>query len=246
MPEFHNGDREGMVKALSVLLFLTVLAHADEGAFAAKATEVWDNYSKPITVPAPDGKNAVTAEYVPSGENKHLILRFKDAGEGTSLDIGWGIGAELLWSPDSKALAVTTSNGGRNGIFDTYVILLDQGHVKKSNLTPLIRKTFGHPVACAYPEPPNVAAVSWPSNGNLLVAAQIVNHSICDSFGTFVLYEVDVAKGAIVKEYDQLQAKQLFSPSLGNFLLHARDICISDPKKCEVPANHTSSNAMHK
>jgi hypothetical protein len=246
VPKFHDGDREGMVKTLSAILLLTVLAHANEGAFAARATDVWDHYSKPITVPAPDGKNAVTAEYVPSGENKHLILTFKGAGEGTSLDIGRGIGAELLWSPDSRALAVTTSNGGRNGIFDTYVILLDQGHLKKSNLTPLIRKTFGHHVACAYPEPPNVAAVSWPTNGTLLVAAQIVNHSICDSFGTFVLYEVDIAKGTTVKQYDQLQAKQLFSSSLGTFLLSARDICISDAKKCEVPANHTSANAGHK
>lgn len=234
------------MKTLSAILLLALVARAEEGVFAAKATDVWDNYSKPITLVAPDGKNAVIAEYVRSGENKHLFLRFKATDGKTSVDVGRGVGAELLWSPDSKAVSVTTSNGGRNGIFDTYVISLDQGEIKKSNLSPLIRKAFGHPVACAYPEPPNVAAVNWASGGNLLVAAQIVNHSICDSFGTFVLYEVDVAKGTIVRQYDQLQAKELFSSTLGIFLQHARDICISDPKKCEVPANHTSAKAAPK
>jgi hypothetical protein len=239
--ELHDGNGEGVVKVLAAILLLGLAAAADEGAFSAKAVDVWDHYSKPVTVLAPDGSTAVTAEYVLGPRDKHLFLRFRGEGERTSFDLGRGIGAELLWSPDSKALAVTTSDVSRNGVFNTYVLLLDHGSIQKIDLSPLVRKEFDHPVACAYPEPPNVAAVNWSLPNHLLVAAQILDHSICDSFGIFVLYEIDVSQKTVVKRYDQIEAKRLFLSSLGDFLQHSRDVCITNPKKCEVPSNHTTA-----
>ena len=242
MSELYDGDGEGVVKVLAAILLLGLAAAADEGVFSAKAVDVWDHYSKPVTVRAPDGSTAVTAEYVLGSKDKHLFLRFRGEGGKTSFDLGRGIGAELLWSPDSKALAVTTSDVSRNGVFNTYVLSLDHGSIQKIDLSPLVRKEFDHPVACAYPEPPNVAAVNWSSPNHLLVAAQILDHSICDSFGTFVLYEVDVPQRAILRQYSQIEAKRVYSSSLGTFLQHARDGCVTSPKKCEVPSNHTTAH----
>ena len=242
MSELYDGDGEGVVKVLAAILLLGLAAAADEGVFAAKAVDVWDHYSKPVTVLAPDGTTAVIAEYVLGPKDKYLVLRFKGEGEKASFDLGRGIGAELLWSPDSKALAITTSDVGRNGVFNTYVLRLDHGSIQKIDLSPLVRKEFDHPVACAYPEPPNVAGVSWSSPDHLLIAAQILDHSICDSFGTFVLYEVDVPQKAILRRYNQIEAKRVYSTSLGTFLQHARDVCVMSPKKCEVPSNHTTAH----
>lgn len=242
MSELYDRNREGVVKVLAAILLLALAAAADEGVFAAKAVDVWDHYSKPVTVLAPDGSTAAIADYVLGPKDKRLVLRFRGAGEKASFDLGRGIGAELLWSPDSKTLAVTTSDVGRNGVFNTYLFRLDHGSIQKIDVSPLVRKEFDHPVACAYPEPPNVAAVSWSSSDHLLIAAQILDHSICDSFGTFVLYEIDIPQKAIVRRYNQIEAKRLYSSSLGVFLQHSRDDCVTNPKKCEVPSNHTTAH----
>jgi hypothetical protein len=230
-----------MVKSLiSCLLVLAATAQAQENAFSKKAVRTWENHvGKQPKVTAPDGKGDVVLGSVTKHGKPHLLLTFNHSGKATHFDIGRGIGAELLWSPDSKALAVTTSNGSSNGVYNLIIFQIEAAAVKKIDATPVIRKVFGHPVVCAYPEPPNVAAVAWvESSARLLVAAQILNHSICDSFGTFKLYELDLSSLEVIKAYDQLEAKRLFGSELGVFLQHARDICITDPRACEVPSNH--------
>jgi hypothetical protein len=70
------------------------------------------------------------------------------------------------------------------------------------------------------------------------VAAEIMHHSNCDSFGTFKAYVVDLSGPRIVSTYDQLETKRLYRRDLGEELLQAKDNCIRDPKSCWVGANH--------
>jgi len=227
----------------AILLVITsvVVAQAYENAFSRAAVRP-DNVGSEGNLTAPNGKVSVHLGSIIKQGELHLFLNFHLGGREWGFDVGRAISAELLWSPDSKALAATISDTSPNGIYHLLIFQVGPRTVRKLDATRPVREAFGHPVVCAYPEPPNVAAVSW-LNGSrrLLVAAQIVDHSVCDSFGTFKLYELDVPGLAVGKTYDQLQAKRLFGAQLGSFLQHARDVCVTDPKECQVPANHKPS-----
>jgi len=109
----------------------------------------------------------------------------------------------------------------------------------KLELTGVIERAFGQPVQCTWPEPPNVAALKWivPSK-RLLLAAEIVYHTNCDSYGTFKAYVVDLDGPRVVKVLNQLEVKRRYQADLGPFLLDSRDECIRNPKSCRVAAAH--------
>jgi hypothetical protein len=153
--------------------------------------------------------------------------------------IQFGLDAEVLWSPDSNSFAVTGSLQSANGPFQTDVFAIHGDQLERVSISRLITLTFGHPVKCGWPESPNVGAIRWvvPSQ-QILVAAEIVHHSNCDSFGTFKAYTVELAGPRILKTYNQLQTKRLFASDLGEELIQANDKCIRDPRSCYVPANH--------
>jgi hypothetical protein len=152
------------------------------------------------------------------------------------------LNAEVLWSPDSKAFAVSGSGEGANGLYWVDVFVLKPDRLAVVPLTRVIQRAFGHPVKCGWPEDPNVVAVTWiEPSVKILVAAEIIHHSNCDSFGTFKAYEVDVTTGTITRTLNQLEAKRLYGKDLGEELSSAPDNCIRDPKSCYVGANHPAS-----
>jgi hypothetical protein len=153
-----------------------------------------------------------------------------------------GVGIEAAWAPDSTAFFVTTSDGGRNGFYELAVYFVNQHAAKELELTPAIRKAFGHPVKCQSEEPPNVAGLKWvPGSRELIAVAEIVVHSNCDSEGTFRAYRIALPEGRIVGSYDQIEAKRLFRSDLGWEIREAPDRCIAWPEYCWQPFNHDSS-----
>jgi hypothetical protein len=150
----------------------------------------------------------------------------------------FGLNAQVLWAPDAARLAITGSESGANGQFRTAVVTLSDDTIGWLDLTPSIERTFGHPVKCGHDETPNVVAVTWRSNRRLVVAAEIINHSNCDSFGTFSAFDVDVVTGHVEHAYDQLEAKRRWHAALGPELLAAPDQCIRTPPACFVATNH--------
>lgn len=187
---------------------------------------------------SPDGRAKVRIKR--DADDVYAAEVVAEGQQGTSIvKIGFGLDTEVLWSPDSRAFTVTGSEEGANGLYVTSVFYLLHGRLKQVELTPLITQAFGHPVKCGWLEPPNVAAVRWivPSK-KLLVAAEIIHHSNCDSFGTFMAYAIDLSGPRIVKAYGQLEAKRLFGSDLGPELLQADDNCIRNPPACFVPFNH--------
>jgi hypothetical protein len=153
--------------------------------------------------------------------------------------VSFTLNAEILWSPDSAALAISGSQDGANGQYLSDVIVLRQSGFERLALSTLIQQTFGHPVVCNHPSPPNVAAVKWltPSE-QLLVVAEVYPNSNCDSLGTFRAYVLDIRTMSILKTLDQLQTKAEFGSALGPELRNANDDCIRDPRACFVPFNH--------
>ena len=187
---------------------------------------------------SPDGTKSVRVVQL-NDENLTSTATVSFADRELHKQVLYGLNVQVLWSPDSKAFALTGSDTGANGEYRTDVFALDGTQLNQISLTKLVQREFGHPVVCEVPELPNVVAIKWlqPSI-RLLVAAQIVPHTVCDSGGTFKAYDVDVQNRRIVRVFGQLETKKLFGPSLGEWLLAARDECVTNPKSCEVPFHH--------
>jgi hypothetical protein len=222
------------------------------GPYAAGAVDLWEEMwtgvkdgadpsgsGHAIEVTSPDGKKSITASY--ADKQEAVLLKIRVPSFDTTVNIGPGVQSAVEWSPDSKAFFVTTSDDGANGWYHTLVFLVGGKSVTEIDPTPVVLTSFGQPVKCEVPEAPNVGAITWISGSKrILIAAEIIHHSNCDSFGTFKAYEVSLPELKIVRTYDQLEAKKLFHYSLGWEIKDAPDSCIRDPKSCWLPGNHES------
>ena len=222
------------------------------GPYAAGAIDLWEKMwagvknapnvlssARLVEVTSPDGKKTVTATY--AERQDAVLLEIRVPTFEATVNIGPGVQSAVEWSPDSKAFFVTTSDGGANGWYHTLVFFVGSNSLTEIDPTPVVLTSFGQPVKCDVPEDPNVGAITWlHDSGDILIAAEIVNHSNCDSFGTFKAYEVSLPDLRIVKTYDQIEAKKLFRNSLGWEIRDAPDNCIRDPKSCWVTGNHGS------
>jgi len=235
-----------MKNVVWTVYFLLVLARfALCGNFAAQGVALWDQLgtkkspSSPLT--SPNGEVSVRVALQGDSEHRRLALTICRLNHCSGVAVPNGVGAELLWSPDSSRFALTWSDGGRLGGYSTTIFSVEGNGVTELPITPIVRQAFGHPVKCEIPEAPNVVPITWISADRILIAAQIVPHTICDSAGTFKAYEVDIKREKILNSFDQLEAKRLYGPRLGPALLSARDVCITHPADCELPQNHKKS-----
>jgi hypothetical protein len=203
--------------------------------FSRSAVPVWDLLwgnpgERNVRIPSPDKRSMLVAQAIAAhdGGGVQLSLR-RGASTIWKEKFTPGVGIEAAWSPDSQSFYVTTSEAGRNGTYLTDVYLIDGKNLTKVEITPVIVVAFGHPNNCHWEEDPNVAGVKWlvPSK-RLLVAAEIINHSNCDHYGTFHAYEVLVPNVSIVRRYGQIKAKRLFGSDLGWELKDAPDRCIRE------------------
>ncbi len=173
--------------------------------YSRDAVQVWDRIAASrasVTIHSPDARSRLDARLIlaeSEGEEQAVAIRLSGALGQHSLRLAPGVGTEVLWSPRSDALAISTSGGGLNGLYRVIVLRHLGGRVQERDVSALVAAKFGRPVRCAWPEPPNVAAITWLPDGNLVAAAEIVNHSVCDSYGTFKAYEIDLAAMRIVR-----------------------------------------------
>jgi hypothetical protein len=225
------------------LSFYGLAQETQKGYYSRAASPIWERLAGsavPLSVSSPNQRSRVTAHYIesPNGD-EHVLLDVSGAVGKMQLDIGPGIDSELLWAPDSRAFFVTTSDEGANGSYHLLVVDVFDGKLQSKEIAALIYREFGQPFRCVTPELPNVAGIGWVENSHhVWVAADVVNHSNCDSSGTFKAYEVDPAKMAVEQTLDQLSAKHQLSSMLGKELRDAPDRCIRNPKSCYVSTNH--------
>jgi len=147
---------------------------------------------------------------------------------------GGQVNAEILWSPDSTAFSLTYSDDGAVG---QYHVLIYKFEVKGLRSFEPVRdsgkffRTF-----CDPHQEPNVSAIRWANDSkSIFVALQVPPHSSCASMGTFRVVEVTVPDGKALLMYDQLEAKRLFTESLGIELKNADDECVQLIKACIPP-----------
>jgi hypothetical protein len=212
-------------------------AHAYD-SYARGAQQIWNcvaGKADKVRFASPGGRSELVAWFVEGhreGVDEPLFLDLSGQVGFRRLRFAPVGGAEAGWRDDGRAVFLNISSGGANGTYDAFVVLPVKGRLEQRDLSPEVRKRFGDPMRCG--EPPNVAVAGWLGNGNVLVAAEIVHHSFCDSYGTFHAYEVDPVAMRIVREYGQIEAKKQFRSILGSELMQAPDRCVRQPGKCTI------------
>ena len=198
-------------------------------------------YKKRIV--APDGESFVSAELVDDPEEGDIQRIRVTAGGRSSTLRTKGRGAEILWSPDSRYLAVTYTYccSGFSPYLHVYEVSGSSG-VRDLKVEGALKDGFGSGIRCdkgtSAQQWALTAAVKWLDSAHLLAAVQVPNVSVCDSMGVFELREMSLPSLSIVNTYGQLEAKRLFGNDLGGNLRDANDACVCDPKSCWVAAQH--------
>jgi len=244
-------NRGTLITALALLLPLPTFAQSSKtpiqkrGKFSRDAISIWGQLGRQgiLEIRSRNQEKIIVVKY---GEEKEPILKYFAkvyvvvGGKQFVTDIGDLVGCEVAWAPDSKAFFVTYSDGGAVGTYHTEVYYVEETGLRIEEPTGQVQKDFhSKPPVCFEPEDPNIAAITWVgSSRRLLVAAEILPHSICEGMGTFKAYEISLPEGKILRKYGQLKAKRLFWTHLGPELRNASDECILNPKSCEIPALH--------
>jgi hypothetical protein len=236
----------------SALLLFPVVAASSQKKVSAATDPLYSSvysvvipehelYTKKVV--APDGQKFVTAERVDDPEEGDIQRIKVTVGRRTFTLKTKGRGAEILWSPDSRWLAVTYTYCCSG--FSPYLRLYEvsESGVKDLHVEHVLTNGFGKGIRCEKGTPASqwalTAAVKWVDSSHLLAAAQVPNVSVCDSMGVFELREVSVPDQSIIRTYGQLEAKRLFGNDLGGNFRKANDACVRDPKSCWVASHHS-------
>lgn len=191
-----------------------------------------ENDGKPVTVLSPDKKKYVTAAVVDDPNPDGLAVQYHVHVGNKQFDArlhGWG--AELSWSPDSSAFAITQTEGGGGIGYRIYVFYVAADGIQKVDVSQVVERATGFSSNCEIKVLPNTALVRWLGTQRLLIAAETIPVSICDCAGTFTLFEVHLPDLKIEHQYSQKEAKSLFWSSLGCELRDAKD-------RCTAPSEH--------
>jgi hypothetical protein len=198
-----------------------------------------ENDGKPVKVLSPDHRKFVTAAVVDDPNPDGLAVRYQvHVGEKQFEARLHGWGAELSWSPDSSAFAVTQTEGGGGLGYRVYVFYVASDGIQKVDVSQVVESATGFSSDCEIKVFPNTALVRWLGSQSLLIAAETVPVSICNCAGMFTLFEVRLPDLKIEHQYSQKQAKIAFLDSLGCELRSADDHCASPSKPTEGDRSH--------
>lgn len=190
-----------------------------------------------VRIVSPDGRKTLVTKTVPTPEDPDefeidYTVTFAEKTFTARLP---GFNGEVAWSPDSKAFAVTQTEGGGGLGSRVYVFYVDYDQMTELDVSLPIEKDFGTPVKCDIPISPNTGFISWKTDSSvLLVAAEVVPVSVCECSGTYRVYEMDLPTLKIAKKYSQTEAKSQFWDLLGCELRDADESCVKDLERKET------------
>ena len=199
-------------------------------------------YTKRIV--APDGRKFVTAKLVDDPEDGNIQQILVTVSGHTFPLRTKGRGAEILWSPNSRWLAVTYTYccSGFSPYLSVYEV--SESGVRDLHVKHALTNGFQTEIRCDGGTRASkwalTAAVKWLDSAHLLAAVQVPNVSVCDSMGVFELREIAVPDLSILRTYGQLEAKRLFRDDMGGNLWDANDACVRDPESCWVSSHHSN------
>ncbi len=197
--------------------------------YSDKATGLDIASQRPVIVVAPDGQKSLSIRLDGNArdpEERYLNIAVGIGKKTFKIKLA-GFNGEVAWSPDSKAFAVTLTEGGGGIGSNIYAFYVDKAGVAKVDVAASVLKDFGSPVQCDVPLAPNTAFVRWGADSSsIFVAAEVVPARFCNCMGTYRLYEVGLPDLKILQTYSQTDAKKKFPSDLGCQLRDADDKCV--------------------
>ncbi len=183
----------------------------------------------PVLVTSPDGSKTLVVKAVSDKQDPdgvHINYSVLNGHKTLTANLH-GFNGEVAWAPDSKAFAVTQTEGGGGLGSRVYVFYVGEGGLRKIDVSRPIEEHFGSPVKCDIKILPNTGFISWRAGSStLLVAAEVVPVSICSCSGTYRVYEMNLPSATIARTYSQTEAKKQFWNLLGCELRDADDSCV--------------------
>lgn len=180
----------------------------ETGRWSAAAKRVDTPPAGNLVVAAPDGSKRAVAE------GADLWIEIEDR---RILRAPLATPAELLWSPDSSALAVTASDGGEEGTWLASVFRVTSASAEVADPTRAAVEDFLPRFKCADPEIPHVGAAAWiGGSSRLLLVARAPDRRGCSDRGLVVGYEVEFPSGRILQVLDAAQLLARHRARLGS------------------------------
>ncbi len=223
-----------MLRLAGMILLLATLAAAPvrAGLFSKQATSVAEVHgtARPMSVASPDDGLRAVARYM----NGKLTVFAGIHG----FDFAGGADAELLWAPDSNALAVTSNSEEGDGHFlATVLVRKTPRKWQRIDLTRRIARLLPAPRGCADPAKPDVAAIGWTSERRLIVAATRPPAK-CDRHPGFTAFIVDVPSGDVLMSIDQRDARRRYRRMFGKALSGEAWRCDGEHRGCSLPRSN--------
>jgi hypothetical protein len=204
-----------MLRRSVLLPFIFVMAFSasvqakmkrDVGYWAANAQPVEQGY-----VWSPDHR--IAAHWTENG----IELRGKST---TPLQGGLAIPPllEVLWSPDSRAIAVTGSDGGEVGDWHAYLYILDdQDGAQRRDIDGLLAPLIHDFPKCDEDDNyANLGAVAWAKGGKeLLVLAQVPSHGTCHNMGARKGFRISIPDWTVIQVLSEAEVLQKWKHMLG-------------------------------
>jgi hypothetical protein len=190
-----------------------------------RADGIWSNEGRVPSVAsgalaAPDATRSIVA----TGEG----LRLADSAGGTSyllpvlaLPPLW----EVLWTPNSRYVAINWSDGGAVGTWDSTIFRIARsGKAEPLAVSAIIRRASASLANCYAQEAANVGVVGWEHNGAIaLVAAEVPPHSSCKNMGRSRGFRIALASQKIVETLSESALRKRWSTKLGPRLARQSD-----------------------
>jgi hypothetical protein len=161
-----------------------------------------------MQIPSPDRNKVLVVT-----ETDVLVKRLTGESIGRKIEINTL--AEIEWAPDSRAFAVTQSDGGAVGTWYVEVYRILSGSLQKIEVMRTVSADFQtRPGGCTE-EVANIGAVGWLGPKSLLMVAEAPPHSSCRDMSVIRGYEVSVSDGCIIRRYKSNELKKRHWKLLG-------------------------------
>jgi hypothetical protein len=165
-------------------------------------------------IAAPDNARSVriTADGVFLA-SRHEVIALKEVVASPGL-------VEVLWSPDSKAVAITASDGGLVGTWMPYIYVFDANdHPRYQSAFDLIAPLVGNFARCEQRETPNSGAVKWLRGGEeLLLVVEVPPHSSCRNMGAIEGFRISIKDWRVVGRIGGAAVRRDWRDALGSRL----------------------------
>jgi hypothetical protein len=124
---------------------------------------------------------------------------------------------EVLWTPDSRYVAINWSDGGAVGTWDATIFRIARsGKAMPLAVSAIIRRASTSLAKCYAQEAANVGVVGWENNSGIaLVVAEAPPHSSCKNMGQLRGFRIALASQKIVETLSESDLRKRWSTKLG-------------------------------